>query len=163
NVVSQLGPSDYRANMAAGFISAPNTNCVSLSDPTTAGSNPYCVVYENGMMYQNSSVGMAEITDGTSTTILLGERIYPSGVWSQATSCCVRTNIDRTINRPITVSTQNGPVNYWIYWGSKHPGQVNFAYCDGTVRPVTVQINKLTLNKLMTRSGGETVSADEIK
>ncbi len=116
-------------------------------------------MYDNGMMYQNSTVNMADITDGTSTTILMGESIYPYGVWSQATSCCVRTNVDRTINKPISL---NG-VNYWTYWASKHPGQVNFAYCDGTVRTVTSQINKITLNKLMTRNGGETISSDEIK
>jgi hypothetical protein len=31
------------------------------------------------------------------------------------------------------------------------------------VRPVTAQINKLVLNKIMTRAGGETVSSDELK
>jgi prepilin-type processing-associated H-X9-DG protein len=106
---------------------------------------------------------MAQITDGTSTTILMGESVYPFGVWSQATSSCIRTNVDRTINKPITVTTSTGTTNYWTYWASMHPGQVNFAYCDGTVRPVTAQINKLTLNRLMTRAGGETVSSDEIK
>ncbi len=83
----------------------------------------------------------------------------PTGVWSQATSCCVRTNIDRTINKPILYNGRN----YYTYWMSKHPNQVNFAFCDGHVRPVTQQINKLVLNKIMTRNGGETVSTDEIK
>jgi len=161
-VTSQLGPSDYRGNMAAGFISTTNDRCPDLT-LAVAGTNPFCMIYDNGMMYQNSTVNMAEITDGTSTTILMGESIWPQGVWSQATSCCVRTNVDRTINRPIPVTTSAGTTNYWVYWGSKHPGQVNFAYCDGTVRPVTAQINKLTLNKLMTRAGGETISSDEIK
>jgi prepilin-type processing-associated H-X9-DG protein len=159
---SQLGPSDYRGNMAAGFISATTDNCPNLN-PTVAATNVFCLMYDNGMLYQNSTVGMAQITDGTSTTILMGESVYPFGVWSQATSCCIRTNVDRTINKPITVSTSTGTTNYWTYWASMHPGQVNFAYCDGTVRPVTAQVNKLTLNKLMTRAGGETISSDEIK
>ncbi len=159
NVTSQLGPSDYRGNQSAGFIPTTNSNCPSLLPIATASQNPWCVVYDNGMMYQNSTCNMADITDGTSTTILMGESVYPQGVWSQSTSCCVRTNVDRTINKPITLNGQN----YWTYWASKHPGMVNFAYCDGTVRTVTSQINKLTLNKLMTRAGGETISADEIK
>ena len=46
---------------------------------------------------------------------------------------------------------------------AKHPSQVNFAYCDGTVRSVTAQINKAVLNKLMTRNGAEAISSDEIK
>jgi prepilin-type N-terminal cleavage/methylation domain-containing protein/prepilin-type processing-associated H-X9-DG protein len=156
----QLGPSDYRGNMAAGMVVAgSNSNCTTL-DPT----NVYCLVYDNGVTYQNSTVSLADVTDGTSTTVIFGETIYPLGIWSSATSSCVRTNIDRTVNKPVTVSNQNGGVtNYWIYWASKHPGLVNFAFCDGSVRPVTAQINKLVLNKIMTRGGGETVSADEIK
>jgi prepilin-type N-terminal cleavage/methylation domain-containing protein/prepilin-type processing-associated H-X9-DG protein len=159
NATSLLGPSDYRGNQAAGFIATTNSNCPSLTPVGTAGLNPYCVVYDNGMMYQNSQVNMADITDGTSNTILMGECIYPYGVWSQATGAVVRTNLDRTINSPIV---SNG-VNYWTYWASKHPSQVNFAYCDGTVRPATTQINKLVLNKLMTRNGAETISSDEMK
>ena len=78
-------------------------------------------------------------------------------------AAAVRTNIDRTINQPITLTANGVTTNYWTYWASKHPSQVNFAYCDGTVRPVTAQINKIVLNKLMTRDGGETISSDEIK
>jgi prepilin-type N-terminal cleavage/methylation domain-containing protein/prepilin-type processing-associated H-X9-DG protein len=159
NATSLLGPSDYRGNQASGFIGAPTQNCPSLVPVSNATANPYCWVYDNGMMYMNSQVNMADITDGTSSTILMGESVYPFGVWSQATTAVVRTNIDRTINQPIP---SNG-INYWTYWASKHPGQVNFAYCDGTVRPVTSQINKLVLNKLMTRNGQEAISSDEIK
>ena len=159
NVTTQLGPSDYRGNMAAGFIPALTSLCGTF-DPL----NVNCLMYDNGMMYQNSTVAMAEILDGTSTTILLGESIYPLGIWSQATSAVVRTNVDRTINKPIVVANPNGgTTTFWTYWASKHPGQVNFAYCDGTVRPVTAQINKVVLNKLMTRNGGETISSDEMK
>ena len=92
NSTSQLGPSDYRGNQAAGFIPTTNSNCPSLTPVGTSDSNPFCVVYDNGMMYQNSQVNMADITDGTSTTILMGESIYPYGVWSQATTAVVRTN-----------------------------------------------------------------------
>jgi len=46
---------------------------------------------------------------------------------------------------------------------SKHPGQVNFVNCDGSIRTVNQTINKLVLNKLMTRNGGESVSAEETR
>jgi prepilin-type N-terminal cleavage/methylation domain-containing protein/prepilin-type processing-associated H-X9-DG protein len=151
----QYGPSDYRGNMAAGMVlPGSNSNCQTL-DPT----NVYCCVYDNGVLYQNSTVNMADITDGSSTTVILGESVTPTGIWSQAIYCCVRTNVDRTINQPIIFNN----TTYWTYWSSKHPNMVNFAFCDGSIRPVTQQINKLVLNKIMTRNGGETVSADEIK
>jgi prepilin-type N-terminal cleavage/methylation domain-containing protein/prepilin-type processing-associated H-X9-DG protein len=152
---SQLGPSDYRGNMSAGMMIPNSTNGCATTPPYT----PACLYYDNGVMYQNSTISMADITDGSSTTALIGESIWPQGVWSQATSAVVRTNVDRTINQPIV---QNG-VTYWTYWASKHPSAVNFGYCDGSVRPVTSQINKLVLNKLCTRNGGETISSDEMK
>lgn len=145
------GWSSYRGNMAAGMVPAGSPNCPgSTQDPT----NPGCCVFDNGVMYQNSSVGMADITDGTSTTMLIGETLQ--GNWCDATSCCVRTNIDRTINKPI-----GGVFN--TYWQSKHPGLVNFVRCDGSVSTVKETVSKIILIKLMTRNGGETVSADESK
>jgi len=151
----QYGPSDYRANMAAGMIPIASTSNCLVTDST----GNFCLIYDNGVMYQNSAVNSADITDGMSNTVIFGESLALTGVWSQATSCCVRTNIDRTINQPIVF---NG-LNYYTYWMSKHPSMVNFGFCDGSVRPVTQQINKLVLNKIMTRNGGETVSSDEIK
>jgi prepilin-type N-terminal cleavage/methylation domain-containing protein/prepilin-type processing-associated H-X9-DG protein len=149
------GPSDYRGNMASGNVNpGSNSNCPTL-DPT----NPLCYFYDNGVTYQNSSVNMADITDGSSMTAIFGESLALTGVWSQATSSCVRTSLERTINRPILFNGQN----YYTYWMSKHPSLVNFGFCDGSVRPVTSQINKIVLNKIMTRNGGESVSSDEIK
>jgi len=152
NTPPRSGPSDYRGNMAAGMLSTPNDVCTTL-DPT----NPLCCIYDNGVTYQNSLVSMADITDGSANTVMFGETL--AGTWPDATSCCVRTNIDRTMNRPIFA----GGVNYYTYWMSKHPQMVNFARCDGSVGPVTNQINKFVLIKLMTRNGGEAFSKDDIR
>ena len=155
NSPPKAGPSDYRGNMAAGMVFPdPNGLC-----PTQDPTNINCLIYNNGVMYQNSNVSFADITDGTSNTLLLGETINPLGVWPDATCSVIRTNIDRTLNKPITI---NG-LNYWSYWASKHPNLVNFAKCDGSVSTVTNQINKLVLVKMMTRAGGEALSSDEIK
>ncbi len=152
-VTPRIGPSDYRGNMAAGMVLPDSTGPCPTLDPT----NPNCLMYDNGITYQNSTVGMADISDGTTNTIMIGETI--TGNWALATSCCVRTNKDRTINRPITFNGQN----YYTYWISKHPGQVNFLNCDGSIRTVAQTINKDVLTKLMTRNAGEVISADETR
>jgi prepilin-type N-terminal cleavage/methylation domain-containing protein/prepilin-type processing-associated H-X9-DG protein len=143
---TKLGPSDYRGNMAAGMLD----DCIDPKDPN-------CYHYDNGLTFQNSQVSMADITDGTSNTVLIGETL--TGTWAEATSCCVRTTFDRYINKPIRL---NG-VNYYTYWMSKHPNLVNFSFCDGSVSVVTNQIDRRVLIKLMTRNGGESISSDERK
>jgi prepilin-type N-terminal cleavage/methylation domain-containing protein len=143
------GTSSYRGNMAAGMVLPGSPNC-----PTQDPTNILCCIYDNGVMFQNSAVNMADITDGLTNTMLIGETLQ--GNWADATSCCVRTNIDRTINKPI-----GGTFN--TYWQSKHPGLVNFVRCDGSSSSIKETINKIVLIKLMTRNSGETVSADESK
>ena len=136
----RYGRSDYRGNMAAG----QDPNCADTTNPQLN-----CFYFDNGMTYQNSTVDMQSITDGTTYTMLFGETL--TGVWPEATSCCVRTTLDRRIN---------GTANFWA---SKHPGIVNFAKCDGSVATVSASIRRDVLVKIMTRNGGETVSSDELR
>ena len=147
------GASDYRGNMAAG-VDASGASCSSL--PSTCQTTP-CNFYDNGVTFMNSAISIADIQDGTSNTILYGETL--TGTWPDATSCCVRTDMTRTLNKPITV----GATNYYNYWMSKHPGLVNFVKCDGSVSSQTNQINKQVLIKLMTRNGGEAISSTEAR
>ena len=106
-------------------------------------------IFDNGLAYLNSTVSLADVNDGSSNTILMGETL--TGTWAEATSCCIRTTIDRQVNKPIQI----GGLNSYTYWMSKHPGIVNFLKCDGSVATVTNQINRLVLVKMMTRAGGE--------
>jgi prepilin-type N-terminal cleavage/methylation domain-containing protein len=146
NAAFGIGPCDYRGNMAAGLVPG-------CTDPT----NFQCWMVDNGITYRNSAVSMADITDGSTFTIMFGEALQ--GTWPDATSCCVRTSIDRNINKPIPGS--NPPL--YTYWSSKHNGVINFCKCDGSVSSINASIKKPVLIKLMTRNGGEAVSTDDMK
>jgi len=161
NTAAKLGPSDYRGNMAAGYNPGTTPSySPGTTDPTNTldqNGQPLLGIYDNGLTYMNSQVAISDVTDGTSNTVLIGETL--TGTWAEASSCCIRTTVDRTINKPIQISG----TNYYVYWMSKHPGVVNFLKCDGSVSTVTNQINRQVLVKMMTRSGGEALSADQIK
>ncbi|CAN5769009.1 hypothetical protein BH23PLA1_BH23PLA1_07520 [soil metagenome] len=142
----RIGPSDYRGNMAAGMIQG----CEDIE-------NPDCFLFDNGITFRNSRINLQAVQDGSSNTIFMGETI--TGTWPDATNCCVRTTFQRTIKQPIIIDGQR----FNTYWDSRHPSIVNFLKCDGSVSTIKEGINKIVLNALMTRSGGEAISAEDLR
>jgi prepilin-type N-terminal cleavage/methylation domain-containing protein len=153
SMVNRVGPSDYRGNMAAGA----DPGCQASS---STPNDPACNAFENGITFRNSEISHADITDGSTYTMMYGETTF--GGWADASNCCVRTGLERTINK-IPVFTVAGTQVRIPYWASKHPSVVNFAKCDGSVSTIQNGINKMILIKLMTRNGGESISAEDLK
>jgi len=164
NAVAKLGASDYRGSLASGYVpgikpvyTPGSTDPTNTTDNNTPVAAPVLGIFDTGVSYMNSATSIADITDGTTNTILMGESL--TGTWAEASSCCVRTTIDRQVNKPIQIKG----VNSYTYWMSKHPNGVNFLKCDGSVSTVTNQINKIVLINMVTRAGGEAISADQMK
>jgi prepilin-type N-terminal cleavage/methylation domain-containing protein/prepilin-type processing-associated H-X9-DG protein len=138
----------------------------------------------NGIFFANSHVRIADVTDGTSTTFLVGERshrdpefdritqgteegpIITVGIWAYAFVGFPPRNL--TLSPPVPINYQVLPatpvgdrltiLNRVCAYGSGHPGGANFAFADGSVRFLSASIPVETLQALSTRAGGEVVT-----
>ena len=109
----------------------------------------------NGVIYNDSSTRISDVTDGTSNTLLFGERaeslapmfgdsryFNSDGGWNQ----CHWFDTMVSAYYPPNVQSGNSSVGYFrgVFQGqasSQHPGGCNFAFADGSVRFVKNSIN----------------------
>ena len=122
----------------------------------------------SGVLFLNSEVGLAEITDGTSNTLIIGERDgAPAGDSGQlraaATWCAGReANFLNQCLAPIsqapdyTINTVSSNISgRFNAISSQHPGGVTFGRADGSVDFVTETVNGNVYEALGTKNGGE--------
>jgi prepilin-type N-terminal cleavage/methylation domain-containing protein/prepilin-type processing-associated H-X9-DG protein len=137
----------------------------------------------DGIFFLDSSIRLADITDGTSNTLLFGERVHHDpefdrrrpDLWPGAAPVAVWGRwgfvAHAGANGNVTLSTPV-PINYRVppggdlatlqdrvcAFGSGHPGGANFAFADGSVRFLSESTPLPILQALSTRDGGEVVS-----
>ncbi len=136
--------------------------CSGTSQTTTTGSQSL----KNGMFYMNSSVRITDVTDGTSSTLMFGERSrrnLPATSSSEAVGGWAWANYyaqeDNTMN---TSEPMEGMATHDLnQFGSQHSGGAlaNFAFADGSVHVLQKSINIVVYQRLSTRAGGEVVDA----
>lgn len=131
----------------------------------------------NGLLYLDSRVSLEAVRDGTSHTLMFGER-PPSpedrfGWWYGGLgqrndgSCDTFMNVNEINEKyPFFLCIKWGPFSYqegsihdycdaFHYW-SLHGGGANFAFADGSVRFLAYSADSI-LPALATRNGGEAV------
>lgn len=136
----------------------------------------------DGVLFQNSRIHLDDITDGTSNTLMLGER-PPSadlqfGWWYAGLGQIGTGSADIILGvrernlQPIVAGSPcgsgaypyssgrfNDPCSMFHFW-SPHPDGANFACADGSVHFVTYAANQL-MPALASRAGGEAVALSD--
>lgn len=125
-----------------------------------------------GVLYPDSRVRLTDVTDGTSGTLMVGER-PPSATfrfgwwyrgWGQSKDGSaemllgvreVNVAVDACLPGPVPFAAArlDDPCAGFQYW-SLHPGGANFAFTDGSVRFLAYSADAV-LPALATRAGGE--------
>jgi prepilin-type N-terminal cleavage/methylation domain-containing protein/prepilin-type processing-associated H-X9-DG protein len=128
---------------------------------------------KDGVFFRDSTVRIGDITDGTSNTIMVGERPpspdFQFGWWYAGAgqrvtgSCDMLLSVQEQNLQPVSSSscapgiytfapgTINNPCDAFHFW-SPHSGGANFLYADGTVHFLTYDAASL-LPSLATRAG----------
>jgi len=175
NVVDQVARGNYVGMFGIGEICA---NCAANDQPNQGSIGTHA-----GCFYRNSRTRIAEITDGTSNTIAVGERSHnlsyvtwtarSIGGWLGKTSP-IEGGTDKFDPSPEECWTQvlgpagledgNRTINQAEahvedYW-SRHPGGANFLFADGSVHFLKDSINPTPWRALATRAFNEVISAD---
>jgi prepilin-type N-terminal cleavage/methylation domain-containing protein len=107
---------------------------------------------------------IAQITDGTSNTVLVGEKAmdvaaYNSGGWhwdEPAFAAAGGTSRSNSFLFPDSLTTHHwDDTNFFPNWGSPHQAGPQFVFFDGSVRTVSFHTSATDFAKLLTPSGGE--------
>lgn len=135
-----------------------------------------------GLFFRNSTLGVRDIVDGTSSTLMAGERsrnvadatwvgAVPQGfvctqpTWPirgcESSAAMVLSHTGPTPTDPQKVDVPNSKSAEADDFWSLHPGGCNFLFCDGSVRFIKETVNPQIFGYLSTRNGGEVVSSDQ--
>jgi prepilin-type N-terminal cleavage/methylation domain-containing protein/prepilin-type processing-associated H-X9-DG protein len=129
----------------------------------------------NGIVITHSTVKETEVTDGTSNTIILGEKMvnpdnYLDGMdggddWSYFDGCqddiCRGCGIpaDGAPYYPRTPMQDTSGYANSLWFGSAHSTSCNMSMCDGSVRSITYTIEPETFRRLCNRMDNQPVDA----
>jgi prepilin-type N-terminal cleavage/methylation domain-containing protein len=184
----------FRTTVLRVFVcpSDTHTGVYTVEDPwgnalAQAATNSYAACYGSyapigelpddgtGLFFRNSKVRLADVSDGASNTVAIGERgaLFLRTPWAGAVSMAsVRTTDGAPVygsfleESPVQVmatfevqlnSLYSTPYTFF----SPHPNAGFFVYADGSVRPISFQTSLEVLTALATRAGGETIPSGD--
>ena len=157
-----LARGDYAAN-ASGSYMADAEGPAKIDDESTYSW--LSSSFFTGVIYQRSQTTMAAISDGTSNTILLGEKYMNIDQYTTGEDMGDNENMyagyDNDSLRWTSPSypprqDQSG-YDTWPSFGSAHAAGFNMAFCDGSVRSISYSVNDTVLSYLGSRKDGQPI------
>ena len=178
----------YRANSQTGFFKNINwptllsktDYAVNIGDGTDPSGGNHCGIggttYDppsfslsscSGVIFQMSQVGMADIQDGTTNTLLVAEKYLPPDDYEVGSagdddqSPYIGPDIDvYRLTSPLFSPLQDTPGNYaYEQFGSAHSGAFQAVFCDGSVHSLAYDIDPTTFKYLGHRKDGHVINA----
>jgi prepilin-type N-terminal cleavage/methylation domain-containing protein len=146
-------------------------------------------IQASGVLYPNSRVGLRDIIDGTSETLMIGERsrnvadaAWPGvfGAYSEPGPLCTKRGwaVESCVGMMFLLMGRSGPSSDIVGgsvpggntpnspgagadgFASLHPGGCQFLLGDGSVRLIKESVAPATFQALATRAGGEILGSD---
>jgi hypothetical protein len=137
-------PWDAPENQHIADTSVPVYACPSSPNGMMPYTN-YMVIVGPGAIFEGDQpIGIRDITDGTSNTILVVEVEGQQVPWMEPT--------DLSLDQ-MQMAINSGPTEP----GSNHPGGFQAALADGSVRFIAASIDPNTLRILITRNDGQSI------
>lgn len=111
----------------------------------------------NGMLFTGSTIRMADVYDGTSMTMMVGERAIPKDLgWGWmicgGTECEHYLSTYRGLSPGMDVPSWQGTLRRFWSW---HPVGAYFVFADGAVHLLNYDIDLPTFRALSTRDEGD--------
>jgi prepilin-type N-terminal cleavage/methylation domain-containing protein len=162
--VTMAAKSDYGANCGDvsknEFDEGPPQG---LMPPRPPDKLPTSAFFFTGVSYACSTVRLAEITDGTSNTIMVGEKFLNPKMWITGADPSDNENLYTGFDNDHYRSTgaayfppkaDNPNLTNLQTYGSAHPSVFNVVLCDGSVRGISYNIDKATYANLGNKADG---------
>jgi prepilin-type N-terminal cleavage/methylation domain-containing protein len=126
-----------------GFLSLPWNTKGDVMSQFGNGASPW-----NGVSFIGSEVSAWDVTDGTSKTYLIGEKGWAPnqphgdhGPWVSGHRGGSGSRGASSLPVPDRDQPDVNPDPYYHVFGSAHPAGLHMAYCDGSVRSVSYDID----------------------